>query len=189
MRNLVAILAVSAVAMSPLAAQAGEDMNALKLEAIGKIKAYFKVMKGELQSSMKTLGPAKSIDSCSDKSYEITQAHSTDGWIIARTSLKIRNPGHLPDAWETKVLNTFEQRKAKGEDPMKIAYAEVVEEEGQKVYRFMKAISIGEVCLHCHGTAIKPEVTTQLDEYYPEDKARGYKLGDLRGAFTLKKPL
>jgi hypothetical protein len=32
-------------------------------------------------------------------------------------------------------------------------------------------------------------VQTELLRYYPSDEATGYALGDLRGAFTLTKPL
>ena len=44
-------------------------------------------------------------------------------------------------------------------------------------------------CLKCHGETIEPETAAILDELYPEDKARGYKAGQVRGAFTLKKKL
>jgi hypothetical protein len=70
-----------------------------------------------------------------------------------------------------------------------MAYAEVVEKDGSKQFRFMKAIPTGEVCLACHGSSIAPAIAATLDEAYPDDQARGYKLGDVRGAFTLSKPL
>jgi hypothetical protein len=53
----------------------------------------------------------------------------------------------------------------------------------------MKAIPTAKVCLACHGSAITPEVTAALDEAYPQDQARGYAEGDIRGAFSLSKPL
>jgi hypothetical protein len=53
----------------------------------------------------------------------------------------------------------------------------------------MKAIPTGEVCLACHGSDITPEVAAAIDERYPDDMARGYSLGDVRGAFSLSKPL
>ncbi|HSV28201.1 MAG TPA: DUF3365 domain-containing protein [Candidatus Omnitrophota bacterium] len=47
----------------------------------------------------------------------------------------------------------------------------------------------GNVCLGCHGTEIQPEVGAKLTALYPADQARGYRLNDLRGAFTLEKRL
>jgi hypothetical protein len=30
-----------------------------------------------------------------------------------------------------------------------------------------------------------PEIVSKLDELYPEDKARGFQVGDIRGAFSI----
>jgi hypothetical protein len=53
----------------------------------------------------------------------------------------------------------------------------------------MKAIPTGEVCLKCHGTQIAPEVSQVLASLYPEDRATGYKEGDIRGAFVVIRKL
>ncbi len=109
---------------------------------------------------------------------------------MGRTSLKVRNTDlDTPDAWERQVLSAFEQRQAAGEDPQTMVQAEVVETENGKAFRFMKAIPTAEVCLACHGSAINPEVAAAIDQHYPNDQARGYSLGDIRGAFSLSKPL
>lgn len=171
-------------------ALADEVMQANIDEGKGIIKAFMGDLKGELQKGMKEGGPAKTIQVCNTVAPQIAEAHSQmSGWQVARTSLKTRNPENAPDAWETAVLNEFESRKAAGEDPMKLVKAEVVEEKGRKVFRMMKAIPTAEVCTKCHGAEIAEPLAAKLDELYPEDQARGFKVGDLRGAFTLKKPL
>jgi len=109
---------------------------------------------------------------------------------VGRTALKLRNPDNAPDAWELRVLNQFEDRKAKGEDPKKIAFGEVVDDGGVQCFRFMKAIPTAKKpCTVCHGGNIKPEIAALLDELYPNDEARGFKEGDIRGAFSLRKVL
>ena len=50
----------------------------------------------------------------------------------------------------------------------------------------MKAIPVGGPCVACHGATLAEPVATKLDSLYPQDKARGYNPGELRGAFTLK---
>ncbi|MEJ1297544.1 MAG: DUF3365 domain-containing protein [Candidatus Sedimenticola sp. (ex Thyasira tokunagai)] len=65
----------------------------------------------------------------------------------------------------------------------------MVEVAGKKTFRYMKAIPTAELCLGCHGSEIKPQVTQKLDALYPYDKARGLKAGDIRGVFTLSKTL
>ncbi len=172
------------------AAVADENMEANINEGKGIIKAFAGDLKGELKKGMKEGGPMKAVQACNTVAPHIAEAHSQmSRWDVARTSLKLRNPDNAPDAWETAVMKEFEDRKAAGEDPMKLLKAEVVEEQGRKVFRMMKAIPTAEVCTKCHGGEIDEKMEARLDELYPEDKARGFKVGDLRGAFTLKKPL
>jgi hypothetical protein len=189
MKTLIFAILVATVPLAGASTAQAEDMGALKQEAVGKVKAFFKQLKGELQHGMKTGGPVTAISACNVQAPEIAKAQSTGGWSVGRTSFKLRNPDNRPDAWELKVLSMFEARKAKGEDPAKMTYAEIVETDGGKEFRFMKAIPTGKLCLNCHGQDIKPEVAEKLDEMYPTDQARGFKLGDIRGAFTLRKKL
>jgi len=51
----------------------------------------------------------------------------------------------------------------------------------------MKAVPTEGVCLACHGQNISPEVQTKLNELYPDDKATGYSLGQVRGAIVVIK--
>ncbi|MBT6406447.1 MAG: DUF3365 domain-containing protein, partial [Rhodospirillaceae bacterium] len=44
-------------------------------------------------------------------------------------------------------------------------------------------------CLACHGAKIPAAVEEALKADYPNDKARGYKAGDIRGAFTISIPV
>ncbi len=160
-------------------------------EARQVIKQFFSQLKGELQKAMKEGGPVHAISVCNEKAPKIADKISADtGWYVARTSLKYRAPTNSPLPWEKKVLKEFEARKAAGEEVQKIDYKDVVEEDGKKVFRYMKAIPTGKICLKCHGgKEVAPEVEAKLHELYPGDKARGFKVGDIRGAFVLKKTL
>lgn len=172
----------AAAADSQKAAHADKSKAAIA-EFAGKLK-------GQLEAGMKKGGPVSAIEVCNTVAPAIAEEVSTKhGLTIARTSLKTRNAKNAPDAWETKVLNSFEERKAKGEAADTIAFSEVVENNGKKEFRFMKAIPTGEVCLKCHGENIDPAVKAKLDTLYPNDKARDYKLGDLRGAFTVRQAM
>jgi len=62
-----------------------------------------------------------------------------------------------------------------------MSHAEVVDGK----LRFMKAQGVEQVCLNCHAAKLKPEVEAALKENYPLDQARGYNLGQIRGAFSL----
>jgi len=68
-----------------------------------------------------------------------------------------------------------------------------VEKDGKKAFRFIKATEIPPLsktpCLKCHGENIDPQVAAKLDKLYPNDMARGYKPGIIRGAFTITQPM
>ena len=159
-------------------------------EARGLVKQYFSALKTELQGGMKEGGPVNAIGLCNIEAPAIAARVSEQSeWDVGRTSLKLRNPANAPDAWEKGVLDSFESRKAAGEDVKKMEATAVVDEDGKRVFRYMKAIPTAELCLLCHGAQVPADVEVKLSELYPGDQARGFAVGDIRGAFTLKKDL
>lgn len=182
---LTASLFIAPIAMAEKPAQEDIDMSKKV------IKQFMGDLKGELVTAMKAGGPLNAIQACNTKAKVIAQQASEKNQIsVGRTSLKLRSSANKPDAWESQVLADFDKRQAAGEDVKKMAYAEVVtNDKGEKHFRFMKAIPVGKPCLTCHGDKVKPEVLNKITEYYPEDQATGYQLGQVRGAFTIGKKL
>ena len=169
---------------------ADEDLAARIGASRQAIKSFAGALQTQLKSAMTDGGPTAAIDVCNIAAPEIAETASTaSGWSVGRTSLKLRNPGNAPDAWELAVLRDFEVRKAAGEDPGTLDHAEIVVGDGQRTFRYMKAIPTQPVCIVCHGTSIAPEVTARLDDLYPEDRARGFEVGDIRGAFSIAQPV
>lgn len=153
-------------------------------------KEFMQALKTELGQGMRDGGPVNAISVCNLTAPGIANTYSVrKGWDVGRTSLKVRNPDNAPDAWERSVLESFEKRKQSGEDPGTMEHYEVVEVDGEDVFRYMKAIPTQEICLVCHGTRIDSTVTTRLEKLYPDDQARGFREGDIRGAFTITRPL
>jgi len=188
--TLILILVGSAaLAAEPPAEQSrvGPDIKASRAAA----QKFGAALLAELQHAMQGGGPVNGIAVCHDKAAQIaTEVSKTEGMTIRRTSLKPRNAANAPDAWELSVLKEFEVRKAQGEPANKLEFSAVVEgADGQKTFRYMKAIPTAAVCLACHGEHISPDVEAKLKDLYPTDTARGYQEGDLRGAFTISRPL
>lgn len=184
------VIIITCVLLYPffsLAIASDDLMNASKKEAVSIIKKFGGTLKPQLKDALKSGGPVHAIHVCSQKAPEIAQKLSAEtGWSVNRVSLKVRNNKMAtPDEWERKVLMQFDERQAKGEPAEKISYAEVVNGS----FRFMKAQGVEEVCLNCHAGKIKPAVEAALKQYYPDDMARGYSLGQIRGAFSLSKKL
>jgi len=67
----------------------------------------------------------------------------------------------------------------------------VVEEPAGRYYRYMKAIPVQPLCLTCHGSpdAVPASVQARLRTEYPQDRATGYSVGQVRGGVTVKRPL
>jgi hypothetical protein len=48
---------------------------------------------------------------------------------------------------------------------------------------------MGEPCLACHGEKLDAKVQGAIHALYPEDRAVGFRVGEVRGAFTLSRDL
>lgn len=137
-------------------------------------------------------GPEGAIGVCRDKAPQMAQAASLQsGWQIRRVSLRNRNPKAVPDAWEAATLADFDRRAEAGESPATLERAEIVTENGQSSYRYLRALPTQQLCVACHGASdqLSPAVAAKLTELYPGDRAVGYKPGQIRGAMALKKAL
>lgn len=163
------------------------DIKALKGEAIGLVKQFGGQLKPKLKGAMQSGGTVEAIKVCAESAPTIAQQVSTEsGWTVKRVSLKARNATTAtPDQWERETLAWFDAQQAAGVDPQTLVKAEIVE----GTYRFMKAQPVEGLCLSCHGETLSPETEGALKEHYPNDVARGYELGQIRGAFSLSKVL
>lgn len=170
-----------------------DDLASMKQEAAAVTKQFVGKLGTAMKQEMKQGGPTAAIKVCAELAPAFAGEISTEkGWKVTRVGTRVRNPMlGMPDAWEQGVLAKFADRASKGESFEKMAHAEIVEEPNGKYFRFMKAIGVKPQCLTCHGdnkTVSKP-LQNLLAEHYPQDQARNYKAGDLRGAVSIKRPL
>lgn len=189
MKSILLTAAVCGFGFTAPVFAADADVEALKSEAAEIIKSFSEELQGALLTAMKEGGPVNAINICNEKAPEIAaSAEAASGWSVARSSHKLRNPENAPDAYTAAAIADFVAREAAGETAKGFAKAEIVEEDGQKVFRFVKAIPTGQPCLNCHGGEdVKPEVVAKLAELYPDDAARGFSVDQMRGVFTLSK--
>jgi hypothetical protein len=169
------------------------DIQARVAAARQTAAEFIRELGGTLKKEMQAGGPVAAMNVCRNAAPRIANRLSLEkGWKVTRVGTRVRNPMlGIPDAWEQKVLKSFEARAAKGEKFRDMAYFEVVEEPAGKSLRFMKAIGVKPQCMVCHGPAeqIADPIRKQLESLYPHDRAVGYQVGDLRGAVSIKQPL
>ena len=170
------------VPVQPVALSEAEQQQLVQQAQI-KVKEFGGALLHTVQSSMQAGGAEQAIQSCQLLAPQLASQASSNGWEVARTSLKLRNPANQPDAWEQQVLEKFAQQAVQGMAVSELKYAEFVAGK----FRYMQAIEIKQPCLACHGQQISPQIQAKLTQLYPNDQAIGYQLGELRGAFSLQK--
>jgi hypothetical protein len=190
MKKIVLATAVAAALMAnPYESQEEEVVSVI--ETGKKASAQLlKTLGSNLKSHMKAEGSVGAAKFCMTNAYPLTD--SVDAQLgkdvsIKRISLKYRNPANRPGEKEGKILRSLETLEQQGV----ILPEYLVERADQDTYKFYKPLRINkQVCLKCHGDiAGNKELSGFMKENYPEDKATGYKMGDLRGAVvvTIKK--
>jgi hypothetical protein len=182
-RTVTAALAASMLAGVPALA---DDADPLQADARSLVKHFVGTVKPLLTSTIQEQGPVAAIEICAEQAPALADQLSEEtGWAVGRVSLKPRNAERAqPDAWERAQLERFAERAADGTPGPMLNHGEVV--DGR--YRYMQAQPVGGVCLVCHGETIDPAVAEAIEARYPDDRATGYQLGEIRGAITLMAP-
>ena len=148
------------------------------------VKMTFENMSGKLKSTIQENGAIEAIQYCRVEAVPLTTALEEEGIKISRTSSRYRSPYNAPSEEAKKILSKFENEKANGQKS-----ETVVHRSADGTIHYYKPIYMQALCLNCHGDPginVSDEVVTQLKELYPEDKALGYKMNDMRGAWHVE---
>lgn len=186
MKQILLFISLVVLSLNCSAGQQGTSEETDVTAAKAAIKEFAGALQAELKAAMKAGGPVAAIGVCNTQAKPISEKIAAEHHMaLSRVSLKNRNPANAPNAWQTSVLENFETRKEAGTDITKLVWSETASVDGGEEFRLMKAIPTGGVCLACHGGSISPEVKQQLAVLYPEDRATGFREGDIRGAFVV----
>ena len=123
-------------------------------------------------------GPAAAIDACRVRAPEIAAALSGDDVRVGRTSNRLRNPGNTGPDWAKPLLDAYLADDS-DRTPKLVRLAD-------ERYGYVEPIEAAPLCLSCHGETLAPAVATRIAEAYPDDRATGYRAGDLRGIFWVE---
>ena len=126
-------------------------------------------------------GPVEALNVCREQAPEIANSLMQEGIRLGRSSHRLRNPENEPPKWLRPAMQAYLD-----DDSNRAAY--IVPLPGDR-WGYAEPIIAQPLCLTCHGEAIPPSVTGRIEELYPEDRAVGFKAGDLRGVFWLEFPM
>ncbi|HMO33931.1 MAG TPA: DUF3365 domain-containing protein [Lacibacter sp.] len=141
----------------------------------------FDTLRNTLQRVIAASGPEGAVSFCQVAALPLTGTFSGETVHVRRTSLRFRNPLNAPDSLENHYLQLLGGRSS-GD-----ARAWVDVSDTGNVHYF-KPIFIQPLCLNCHGNREK-EISAAtwrvIQAAYPGDRAFGYRVGELRGAWHL----
>jgi hypothetical protein len=151
------------------------------------VEAFAKLSE-TLGEAMGKSGPSGALSVCHEKAPQIAkQVAAAHGVTLRRATHKPRNPKNAADEVEKAALDAFMTALAKKEAPTPQV---ITNADGSRA--FLAPIVLGNpLCLQCHGTPgkdIAPETLSAIQKLYPNDKATGFQLGDLRGLWRITFP-
>jgi cytochrome c553 len=186
-------LATLSLLVSYSIAYADMPVNSPEQNMLGEAKKlsaeFVQKLGGILKQQLESAGTESALSVCKDVAPAMSAQYSNDKRIVKRVSLKPRNSSiGVADAWEANQLKQFDMAAASGKPAAEIETHAVIDEQDGRWFRYMKAIPTQAMCLQCHGGAdnIQPNVQTLLKQLYPNDLAVGYKVGEIRGAISVK---
>lgn len=169
---LIALFSSATFAQSP--ADSAETAPKVIAEAFGQLSAT-------LAEAIAKDGPAKALSVCSERAPQITaEVSKSHGVTLRRASDKPRNPKNKPTVFEQAFLTAFAKALAAQEAPK----PQTLTNPDGSISYFAPIVLGNPLCLKCHGSPekdIAAETLTAIRTSYPDDKATGYQLGQLRG--------
>ncbi|MFA6542559.1 MAG: DUF3365 domain-containing protein [Bacteroidota bacterium] len=159
-----------------------EDISRYRTIGSTAAAAIQSALLGEVTAAMKKGGAAYAVEFCSSKALPVTDSiarlHSC---TVRRISEKNRNPLNAPENDDDRaILHLFARQQAAGGQP-----GDTVVFDAHSV-TYYKPIVVGmQACLNCHGNSIEPATMQTIAARYPNDRATGYRLHDLRGAWKI----
>lgn len=167
-----------------------DELTAKVAEARKTADGLMQSVRGVLVEMVKDGKFAEAAEACSTMAQEMTKNYAENTGIeVYRVSLKYRNSLNRPDKREKRQLKLFDKQVA--ENKPVTDYYDVVKSGNKRELLYMKPLVVQGMCLKCHGSnsEIPADVKKLFAVKYPKDKAIGYKVGDVRGAITVRIPL
>ncbi len=144
----------------------------------------FQNLSGKLKEALTASGVGGAVEYCNLAASPLVDSLSRAHTVrIKRTSDRLRNPANAPSLQEREIIEHYSNLAG-----TEILPAPQLVIEDQKIH-YYAPIFLLENCLKCHGvrntdiTTVDYEVISRL---YPDDRAYDFKVGDLRGIWSLE---
>ncbi|MGI9341484.1 MAG: Tll0287-like domain-containing protein [Gammaproteobacteria bacterium] len=162
-----------------LAVACGSERDRVAVDPAQLLAGFKQQLQGALKAGLAE-GPVAAIAACSIEAPKIAAAASRDGIRVGRASHRLRNPANTAPAWVAPILAAYV------DNPTDLEPRTVELDAGRAGY--VEPIVMQPVCSTCHGKSVGPEIAARIAELYPDDRATGFDVGELRGVFWVEYP-
>lgn len=131
-----------------------------------------------LLDELASQGPAGAVGVCREVAPALTESVAREtNLLLGRTSHRLRNPVNRARTWAQEYVDANAGRPASEVQPVWF-------DLGGRI-GVLRPIATGGLCLLCHGQpdGMDPQLRAVLAELYPNDRAVGFREGELRGFF------
>jgi len=142
-----------------------------------------KVLGATLMKTLQKEGPVVALKYCNERAYPLTDSMAIRfNAKIKRVSDRPRNPMNQANMQELQYISEFKKIISQN--------AKVKHKTRQTVQgiHFFYPIVTNDMCLKCHGdpkSDMDTALVTSLNKLYPEDKAIGYGVNEVRGIWSI----
>lgn len=183
--NLISVLIALILSAAAWAQAKAPIADAARTETVEKLSSLTAMREGlaaTLDDSKEPITEATFKAVCAPVGKSLKEWAASKGYRARQVSAKFRNPANAPDDAEARALARFETIKPGQDAPLFEAGAM----DGKPATLVFVPIRVTSSCLHCHGGKdSRPEF---VKVKYPNDKAFGFKPGDLRGMYSVLMP-
>lgn len=125
-------------------------------------------------------GPVEAISACRVQAPIVAADLSRDGVVVGRSSHRLRNPANQAPDWVAPIMASYvESSDHHVPQSVQLTDARI---------GYVEPIVTQALCLTCHGEQLAPELAAKIEDLYPQDRATGFRDGDLRGVFWVEFP-
>lgn len=164
-----------------------EELPAVRQKGMEITKQAFGTLSSNLKMAMGEGGVSHALKFCNIEAMPLTDSLSDHfGVEIRRVSHQPRNPLNEADSLEMKSIREYQSSIENDEELKPYTF------RAEDVFIYHAPIQINNgLCLNCHGqpgTDISDQNLKVINELYPQDKATGFSMGELRGIWTIRFP-
>lgn len=164
-----------------------EELPEAKQKGMDITKQAFGTLSSNLKQAMSKGGVSHALKFCNIEAMPLTDSLSDHyGVKIRRVSHKPRNPLNKADSLEMESIRKYRASIENEEELKPYTF------RAEKAFIYHAPIRINNgLCLNCHGqpgTDISDQNMKVINKLYPQDKATGFSMGELRGIWTIRFP-